>query len=222
MRPGVTTFELDSTGGRIDLQEGREARPSRAIGRATCHIPRPCACRSTGDRPRHPVEPEIEAGRYRRAWISAWYMMASMAMRRVPLRSVRFRKVPNSSYGGDARSTLSGIEQCARRQSDQRYRPRRATQRRRCRIFGGRGFRGPRHRADACMRIRRCRIIFGAGCRIRACKAGMVLAIEPMVNEGTARAAKSLMTAGRRSPRTVSYRPISNIRSRSPTTARKF
>ncbi len=186
VRPGITTFELDKMAEELTYKKG--AKPAFK-GYQPGDVPYPedaMRLGKRGNRPRDPVEPQAEAGRYRRTGLRRgvrrflWRFGADSAGRQ------GFRE-HREAAARDARGALSRVLSNAARATASAISPAPCNAMRRVRVFRWSRSSPATASAGAFMRTRRCRTISAAGCRIRDFKAGMVIAIEPMVNEGTPR-----------------------------------
>ena len=183
IRPGVTTGELDrigrevieSRGAHVELPRlprvpGRDLRVAQRRDRARHPGRRRCSTRATSS--------PSTAGRS---------STAGTATPPSPPRSARSTAEAAAPHRGHRASrSMAGIAAMVAGRPPGRRRRRRAGGRRGRRVLGGAGVRRPRHRHGRCTRSPRSRTTAGRA-RAPSSRAGMVLALEPMVNVGRAR-----------------------------------
>ena len=170
-QPGITTEELDRLAEELTYRKG--AQPAFKGYKPDDVVYPKTLCVSINEKSSTAFRraASLQAGRYR-----------GTGLRR-GLRGLLWRRGAHRAGGQGvgsrgavaarhARGALRGNRAGAGRQSDQRYRARRAADCRERGLFGGDRLRRTWHRPAACTRIRRCRTTCGAGCRIRACRRG--------------------------------------------------
>ncbi len=169
--PGVTTFELDKLAEELTYKKG--AKPAFK-GYQPGGVPYPkTLCVSVNEEIVHgiPSSRKLKQGDI----VGLDFGVVYEGFYGDSARTVAVGKVPESTeklLRVTREALYKGIEQCQRRQPHQRYRQRRAMPCRKCRVFGGRGVRGPRHRPAAARGALRCRTTSGAGCPIRGLRRG--------------------------------------------------